>query len=192
MNGQSRTRYLIIISVVIFGAIFITYLLTNKPKNATSKIDTRPPREAIAAVETYVKARENSVGADQASSTAWLNSIRTIVSAALYRELQPNPSSSTSTTSNEYITAHSSGYIVDAQLSNCAWDLEIGRPTETSGTIFCDLNDTTLDQTSKQAVPTSSLPFGWTRSGSQNSTVVSVVKQNGKWLVSKDLSNEAE
>jgi hypothetical protein len=71
---------------------------------------------------------------------------------------------------------------VTASLSDCIWDQQYPK-SATSGVLYCQLTDQTLNATTNQAVTGSSLPFGWTRSGQQLPVMVQVVQSNGNWLV---------
>ncbi len=86
----------------------------------------------------------------------------------------------------EYNLAHKNGYIVRADLSKCIWNLKLELPNDKGGSIYCELADTTLDRSSGKVLSGSSIPFGWSHTGSQIPVELKVIKENGVWLIDED------
>ena len=204
-NTRSRLILVVVFAVmIVLGVVF--YLLHSAPNKSVSNGSSSSssssasssgtgttgnpadhpdavPNGAINVVTSYISAQQDAVGADQSSPTSWIASVQSITTPSWFAELQPKQSS-TGSTPNEYRVAHSNNYTVQASLSGCIWDKRFPHPVPTSGTIYCQLNDTTINQATGATVTGSSLPFGWSRTGSQSPVDVSVVQTNGNWLVS--------
>ncbi|HEX3081974.1 MAG TPA: hypothetical protein VHQ86_01860 [Candidatus Saccharimonadia bacterium] len=200
-----RARIILISTIAvgaIIGVIIIVYAVIQvagnkggsspqptKTSNATPAptlppLDVNPPAEAVTVITAYVQARENSVGADQSSPTAWLATVRPLLTPTYFATIQPPADGSTSTGSAEYTTAHANGYTVKALVTDCVWDIEQGQPTDAGGSIACTLNDETHIGTNN--LNSNQVPFGWSRIGRQSMVVMKMVKQNGAWLINKD------
>lgn len=149
-----------------------------------------PPDSVIAVVAAYVQARENSIGADQDTPDSWLSKVESITTASWFAQLHPNPNSSTGNTPASYNIAHEKGYIVQAKVSGCIWNLEGQKQRPDGGNIYCNLVDTTVDSSSGAVVPHSSLPYGWTDFGRQPPVSLKLVLLNGSWLVDGDESGQ--
>ncbi|HVS58458.1 MAG TPA: hypothetical protein VHD60_01835 [Candidatus Saccharimonadales bacterium] len=185
-----RRNRLIVIGVVLVFFVALLFLVFYRSHPSSSQnIAAAPPQPAISVVEAYVQAREDQVGADQPSPTSWLAIIKPLTTSSWFTQLQP-PSQSAGGAGADYFTAHTQGYVVKASLSNCVWNTNV-TPTTTQGVISCALSDSVIQQSTGQAVPASSLPFGWTRNDRQLPVTIKVVNQSGKWLVDSDLSGQA-
>jgi hypothetical protein len=151
--------------------------------SSTSSNNTnKPTAAAVAVVRKYIQAQQDSVGADQTSPTSWLASVQAITTPSWFASLQPQ-TSSTGNVPADYNTAHDNNYIVTAAMTSCIWNLQYPPPTATSGTIYCQFSDTTLNKADNTPVTGSSLPFGWTETGPQSPVSVQIVNQGGSWLV---------
>jgi|SRR6185369_11220060 len=153
---------------------------------------TPVPAQLVASVVAFVQSRENNVGANQTSPTAWLKAIQPFLVPSYFNQLQPPLSSRVDGGSAEFKMAHDNNYIVNAVVTSCVWDVEQGQPTTTKGDVVCDVTDNTTKGINGPVIPDSGLPFGWTRTGRQPAAIVEAVNQNGTWLINKDASNEFE
>ncbi len=188
--------------LVLLGIIGLAvYLWThpNQTNNTTTKTQSsspsspklpnpHPPQEVLAVVNAYIQARENAVGADQTTPTAWIAKVQQITTTSWFTELQPKGDSSTAGGLADYYLAHRNGYIVKTRLSQCIWDFKIALPTANNGVVYCELNDTTVSQATGAVISASSLPFGWSHTGRQIPLTLKLVKQNHSWLVNEDIS----
>ncbi len=194
MEKPRNRLYLYLVSLVVLAIIGMLIIKTlhhsNSQKTQLSNINVKPAQDAINVVTKYLQAREDSVGADQASPTSWLGRVKSITTSSWYSQLQPSGSTQTSSVSSEYQVAHSKGYIVKASASNCFWSLEAMTPTANEGVMYCGLVDATVQRSTGNKLPAATLPFGWSRSGTQPAATLHVIKQNGNWLVDDDLSYE--
>jgi hypothetical protein len=199
MNPNRNQRILIIAFVLIGLAIIISFALyanrssKQKPATGPTTFDINPPQDVTSVIGKYLQARENSVGADQTSPSAWLGSVKPITTSAWFAQLQPSSGvSTTSTVSNEYRVAHESGYVVKAAISNCTWVTNSPEPIKDSGVVRCELADTTLAQATGNPIQPKDLPFGWAHNGPQPAAVLKVIKQNGNWLIDGESASGGE
>ncbi len=162
----------------------------SKPSGTTNT--TGVQTSALAVVNKYLQAREDSVGVDQSSPTSWILSVQPITTTAWYAQLQPPTNSSTGTVGASYYIARSHNYIVKADATSCVWDDEIIQHTSTTGAIRCGLSDVTIDKTTSLPVQASTIPFGWVYTGQQIPPIIWVVNQNGTWLVNNDTTGQGQ
>jgi hypothetical protein len=196
----SRKKFFIWIGlffIVMILAVLVANSLHSKKSssinNANETDENRSistlPQVVLDEVNTYIAAREDSVGVDQTSPTSWLDNIKTITTPTFYSSLVPDPNSPTSSVGNEYYVGHTSGYIVDAVISGCTWDLGTTQPkgSLSSVYVFCNLVDSTIDRASGGPVSIASMPFGWTHYGTRPSPTIGLVKdKTGKYLINED------
>ena len=189
---MSRNKLIILIAVVALLLILIVLAAGSHKKTDNSQSiwskplpDASLPKDVMTVVEKFIAARDNSVGISQSSPTSWLTSVQSITTAEYFQELHPTQNS-TGISSADYMTAHQSGFNVEVKLDNCIWDYKVAPPTGTKGAVLCDVTDTTVDQGGHE-VSAQDLPFGWTEVGTKPA-VLSMVKENGRWLVADDLS----
>jgi hypothetical protein len=187
-----------IILVISAAAILIVLILlfsakkTQDKKSSQSIWSSPLPSATLDApvthlVESYVQARDNANGADQATPTNWLAEVKSITTPSWFAELQPPANSQTGSTPADFITSHQKGYKVKAEVKNCIWNYKVAKPTSTSGVVYCQVDDKTIFADSNTDVPSRSLPFGWSGNSSYSVTF-QVVKSNGRWLINDDLS----
>ena len=89
--------------------------------------------------------------------------------------------SSTGQYDNSYLVAHQNGYKVFASLSNCS----ISGSTQVN--VSCSLSDITQNQKGANVSP-SSIPFAWPYNDQQPSVELSLINQNGSWLINSDVN----
>ncbi len=186
---RNRARNIILLIIILIVAA-TAYLLFSNRGSKLPKPNTQPTLDVQNIVNTYLQAKEDRVGADRTTTTSWLNDIKPVVTSGLLDSLQPKGTSPTSNVPYNYTYAHNNDYIVRVSISNCKWSSEGLKPTSSNGVdhgvIICKLVDETVNRTSQQAIPPSSLQFGWPYSGQQQSPVLGLVKQNGHWLIEGD------
>lgn len=172
-----------ILALLMLGA-YILYATTNYSNThpVTDSVDI--PSDALVIAKKYFAAREGSVDVTHSTPQAWIDGVKPIITSSLYTSLKQATPDLTN-----YNIAHSSHFIVEAQLANCRWNIETGSHTSTQGPIVCSLKDITLDQNTKAAIPFESMPAGWSRTGNRVAEVA-IVKQNGTWLIDRDMSND--
>jgi hypothetical protein len=188
MQPPNRKIILVATGVAAVGLIFLVALTLL----ATNKSSRQPSSEAIAAVTQYLQAREDSVGADHTTPTAWLDSVKPIITPSWLAALTPRGMPSTGDVNNEYRLAHEQGYVVKATVSGCAWNNILLQSTSSKGAIACGLTDSTIEKGTGQEIPAEQLPFEWTRTGHQAPATIIVERQNGHWLVSKDATGQGQ
>ncbi|MBV8981624.1 MAG: hypothetical protein JO086_12045 [Acidimicrobiia bacterium] len=157
----------------------------------TTTSDTPSP-EVLAATTAFVDRREDRVGADQPSLTSWLPGVHPYVTSAMYARLQPRPDDPTGTPRGDFDIAHQRGYVVRAHPTNCIWDLQKPAPTPTSGWVYCDLTDTTVDAVTGAPVSQAVLDAHWTENGPQDPLIVAVVKNGDRWYVDEDATGQVD
>ena len=174
-------------AILMTGVVVLLIMSNRGPKPGG-----RPEKAVLDIVQTYVQAREDAIGADMASPTTWLDSIKPIVTSAWLNTLQPSENASTGNVPFDFVTAHQNSYVVKASLSNCSWDSILQKPSGDRGLVVCNLNDKTINRTTGAEINASNLPFGWSFTGKQTPVQISVVKQNDKWLVDGDSTGQAQ
>jgi hypothetical protein len=211
-NPDPQKTRLILIGIGVFAVICIIGLIlaftSHGKKGADGNTSASPspeasaspgvadegtlPPEIIPLVTAFAQARENAVGVDQPTPTSWISAVQSIITPKFLAQLQPPTDGTAGSASGEFNIAHDNGYVVKATLDNCNWDLERTKPTATSGSVFCNLTDTTINKATGAAASEGTIPFGWSHTGTQLPLIVEVVKQNGKWLINTDVSGEYE
>jgi len=203
--ASSRKKIIILVALGVICLIGLLTFTQNRSKKvsqtstspqpssvahatSTPLPDPHPARDVIALVTNYVQARENSVGADQATPNSWLASVKPISTTAWFAELQPGQKGSAGSATAEFNLAHNNDYIVSANLSKCIWNFKLGLPTPNAGDIYCELTDSTLSRSTQAVIPDESLPFGWSHNGAQAAVTLKLIKQNGTWLINDDTS----
>lgn len=184
---QNRKRLIILIALVAVTIIVIwaLFVLPKTSTNNTAKTDTAPlPTDAFDNVKKYFQARENSVGANHATPTAWANDVKDIVTSSWYDEISKKVEDADK---KEFDIAKSNNLVVNTEIKSCNWNVEAGSHTNTEGPVYCQISDTTVDKTTGTIVQFESLPAGWSRHGAR-SAEVKIVKENNKWVVTKDTS----
>jgi len=186
---QNKAKRLIIAGVILWLlVIFVAIFVELHNRNST-----QPPSAAINTVTKYLKARENNIGADQSSPTAWLAVVKPLVTKAWFAQLQPPPNPQASTITNDYRIAHEDNYIIQSSITGCRWEDKNGVEASSSkGNIYCTLTDTTLSRATERVVPASSLQYGWVHSGLQETPVLELVKQKNAWLINSDATGEGQ
>jgi hypothetical protein len=175
-------RRLIIGAVAFIAIVIIVGLFTNGPTKKPTSAGV--PDSIIKPVTTYIQAHEDAIGADQTSPTSWLDSVKSVTTIEWFKSLQPSQDNSTGSASFPYTTAHENDYKVVAKVSDCNWVGVTPDPdTATSVKVLCSVYDS-VTTTKGDAVPSSSLPYGWSSVGQQAPVVLSLVKHSSSWLVS--------
>lgn len=200
MNIKQRRLLVVGLLIVVVVGFFIVPRHRSSPKKTTKTFveptsnlpSADPPQEVIAVVSKYIQARENGVGADQTSPTAWLAIVQPITTAAWFAKLQPPQDSASGSASGEYNIAHNNSYVIKANLTKCIWNFKLVVPTSDNGAVTCDVSDVVVDKNTGQPIPNDSLPFGWSRIGQQNPITLKLVKQSGIWLVDEDAGSEPD
>jgi hypothetical protein len=180
----------ILIAAVLLVVVAVIVLATYH-KNSAPQGGKTPSKDALNAVQVYIQAQENSVGADQASPTSWINKVKSVTTASWFSKLQPVADPTTGTIPYNYTFAHQKNYVVKANLSGCVWDNILLKPSATRGIVNCSLQDETINKGSGTSIPASDLPFGWVAVGKQASPRLVLLNQNGKWLIDGDLTGQA-
>lgn len=193
---MTKSRRVLIIVALIAVLILVAGIILALRDSNNSKLpsagNSQPPQAAVRVTSVYLQAREDSVGFDQSSPTSWLNTVKSITTPAWFARLQPNPDTPTTNVPGDYRLAHSHHFKVRADVSNCVWDRQIAVPTSSSGTMSCSIYDNTINAATGTIVPLASLPFGWAHNGQQLPAIISLVKQNGTWLVGLDTSGQGQ
>lgn len=175
--------FLLVIGGIV--AIFIARQSAVQQQPLTNSDDL--PSEALTVTKKYFNLREAAVDATYSTSHDWANDAKPIVTSSMYASIsKDNPAIAA-----DYTIARAAHFVVETTINNCTWNVETGSHTNTGGPIVCTLRDTTLDQTTKAVVPYESIPAGWAHTG-RRIAEAAIVKQNGKWLVDKDLSSSSD
>lgn len=183
---KKRPLILLVVIIVIGLTLLSLHSSHGSSQVGSPKAYAAPSQQALSTIKQYLQAREDSVGADQSSPTAWLSKIKPFVTGPWLARLQPNRNSSTSSVPFDYIYAHQNGFIVHTSVTGCYWQGLHAQPTAASGDVLCSLSDETINKTTGAVVPASSLQIGWTRTGQQPAPNLSLVYQSGHWLINSD------
>ncbi len=144
------------------------------------------PAAMVASAVGYLKARENSISANQATPTSWPGPAMPFLTPAFFAKLTAPPPPGVSTGGGDYAyrVAHQGGWQISVA-AQCAFDEAKAQPTPTTATLLCTITDTTVDQAGNP-VPTSALPGAWAKSGPQQQATLEMANVNGTWLVAAD------
>ncbi len=167
-----------------YPSIPVSYLqiINNTPYSNLSS-ENSSSNTIMSVVTQYINARENNIGSNQSSPSSWVNNIKNILSSNFYNQIISSYNNSlTGQESNDYITAHNNGFIINANLSNCSFYQN--NPSTTS--VSCSLSDTVIYQNDNLLVPINNIPFGFIHSGTQPFVSLGLIKQNGQWLINSD------
>lgn len=148
---------------------------------------------ALLVATKYLQAREDAVGADQATPVSWISTVKPITTGVWYKSLQTNANTLASSTLPDYDTAHADNYVVKVSINSCVIDNSIAKPTKDDEYLFCALKDTTINKATGAVIPNSALsPSDWTKFGYQSPPTLQMVKQNGQWLVASDNTGQGD
>ncbi len=179
---KQKLVVLVVVGVVILGYLGYQYFTAD----TTLTTNTPLPAPALTVVTNYIQVREASVGADQATPNSWHETIQAEVTTDWLAKLQQAEPSA------DYAVAHSKRYLVKADVSSCIWDMELMKPSDSEGAALCDVNDSTIDQTTGAVIPKAALPASWIHEGAQSPAILRLVKQGDVWLVSEDLTGQGQ
>jgi hypothetical protein len=158
------------------------------------------PAAALTLIQQYLSDREDSIGADQTSTTSWLTQVTPLMTAnGLASANDYGPYS----TAGDYGVAHQYNWVIQVKLTYCTWatptpsDLPSATTTTappltaTSGEVTCTFDDTVLNSATKAVIAPSQLPYGWLTTGPQPVATLALVNQNGQWLIDNDLTDQS-
>ncbi len=158
---------------------------TTSAPTATNPLTVPPPAvppQMVADAQSFLAQRENAIGFNQPSATAWVTAVQPLMTPAGWAAL--SKSTADGNPGIAYTTAHQQQLTVKAT-ATCAVDRDPGPPTATFTELSCSVTDQTL-QANGQPLPVDQIPQPWPYQGPQVPARLAMGNVNGQWLVDAD------